>query len=76
MAPIKKYLPHEQHSTKTKNKNIQATENVTACKCKNNGEGNAVKKHLRYRLKQFGRGFDATHRCTKLKHNKLQDTDD
>jgi hypothetical protein len=29
---------------KAKNKNIKVTENVTACKCKNNDEGNAVKK--------------------------------
>jgi len=63
---------------KTKNKNIQVTENVTACKCKNNGEGTAVKK-LTLAVQnetEFGRGFSATHRCTKLNHNKLQDTDD
>lgn len=63
---------------KTKNKKIQVTENVRACKCKNNGEGNAGKK-LTLAVQdetEFGRGFDATHRCTKLNHNKLQDTDD
>jgi len=63
---------------KTKNKNIQVTGNVTACKCKNNDEGNTVKK-LTLTIQngtEFGRGFDTTHRCTKLNHNKLQDTDD
>jgi hypothetical protein len=63
---------------KTKNENIQVTENVTACKYKNNGEGNAVKK-LTFTMQdetEFGRRFDASHRCTKLNHNKLQDIDD
>jgi len=47
---------------KTKNKSIQVTENVTACKCKNSGEGNAVKK-LTLAVQdetEFGRGFNAT----------------
>jgi len=41
-------------------------------------QGNAVKK-LSLAIQdgtECGRGFDATHMCTKLNHNKLQDTDD